>query len=107
MAGDGQSEPSGRPLQLGILGGFRFSIGGRDIFPSLPGGSQRLLAFLALCKTECTRDEVARSLWPDASEARRDSSLRAALHRLSPLGHEAVLATEHALRLSDDVALGA
>jgi DNA-binding SARP family transcriptional activator len=92
-------------LSIALLGGFRFWVRGKDALPDLPGGSQRLLAFLALQERTLMRDAVAGSLWPDASEDHAHASLRSALNRLTMIAHEAVLISHHSLRLADNVAV--
>jgi len=92
----------GSSLQVSVLGSFGFSAadGSR---PVLSGGSQRLLAFLALRDDTVTRGLAAGSLWPDASSDRAASSLRSALSRLGSTTRAAVAATDVDLRLDDDV----
>ena len=90
-------------LEIAVLGGFRFWMRGKDALPDLPGGSQRLLAFLALRERSVTRTAAAGSLWPEASEDHAHASLRSAISRLTLIAHEAVVVTYHDLRLSDHV----
>jgi DNA-binding SARP family transcriptional activator len=87
---------------VSVLGSFGFSAadGSR---PLLSGGSQRLLAFLALRTEAVARGTAAGSLWPDASGDHASSSLRSALSRLGSTTRAAVAATEVDLRLCDDV----
>ena len=91
-------------LQVSILGSFGFSAidGSR---PVLSGGSQRLLAFLALRKDAVPRSTAAVSLWPDASEDHAGSSLRSAIARLTSSTRDAVAITDVDLKLADDVAV--
>ena len=91
------------PLEITVLGGFRFWIKGKDALPGLPGGSQRLLALLAIREESLTRTEAAESLWPEASYAHAHGNLRSALSRLSAVEHEAVVASDHELRLAAQV----
>ncbi len=86
-----------------MLGSFGFSAAD-GTRPALSGGSQRLLAYLALHTDAVTRGTAAGSLWPDASGDHAGSSLRSALSRLGPT-REAVAATDIDLRLADDVAV--
>jgi DNA-binding SARP family transcriptional activator len=92
----------GSGLQVSVLGSFGFSAadGSR---PSLSGGSQRLLAFLALRTDGVTRGSAAGSLWPEASGEHAGSSLRSALSRLGSTTRAAVAATDVDLKLADDV----
>ena len=91
-------------LQVSVLGSFGFSAvdGSR---PVLSGGSQRLLAFLALRTDPVARSTTARSLWPEASDDHASSSLRSALARLGAPTRDAVAVTELDLRLADDVSV--
>jgi DNA-binding SARP family transcriptional activator len=99
-----QSSASG-PLEIGLLGGFRFWVRGRDALPDLPGGSQRLLAYLALRERSVLRDAAAGSLWPEASEEHAHASLRSAINRLTQIAHEAIVVSYHNLGLADDVSV--
>ncbi len=92
-------------LEIDVLGGFRFWVRGKDALPDLPGGSQRLLALLALRERSVTRTAAAGSLWPEASGDHAHASLRSALSRLTLIAHEAVVASFRDLRLADDVAV--
>jgi len=96
-------EPVGRHLEIGVLGSFRFSVRGRDALPDLAGGSQRLLAFLALRERAVMRSAAAGTLWPEASEDHAHSSLRSAISRLTQVAHEAIVVSVHDVRLSNDV----
>src|SRR2546430_13347300 len=89
------------PLQIDVLGGFRFWIRGKDALPALPGGSQRLLAFLALRERSVMRSAVAGTLWPEATEDHAHASLRSAISRLTVIAHEAIVVTSHELQLAE------
>ena len=93
------------PLQIAVLGGFRLWVRGRDALAALPGGSQRLLAFLALRERSVMRTAAAGTLWPEASEEHAHASLRSAISRLTLLAHEAIVVSVHDLRLADHVAV--
>jgi DNA-binding SARP family transcriptional activator len=88
--------------RISLLGGFQLET---DEKPALilPGGSQRLLAFLALKGRLIERHTVAGTLWPVATEAHASSSLRSALARLGTHARASVAATGKDLGLSDDV----
>ena len=105
MVMSSRPSPSGREgsLQIALLGGFRFWVSGKDALPSLPGGSQRLLAFLALRERSVMRTAAAGTLWPEASEDHAHASLRSAISRLTLIAHEAIVASFHDLRLADHV----
>lgn len=85
-----------------MLGSFGFSAadGSR---PALSGGSQRLLAFLALRNQPVNRTSAAGWLWPEASDDHASSSLRSALSRLGATTRDAVAVNDIDLRLADDV----
>ncbi len=97
--------PGSNPLAIAVLGGFRFWVRGRDALPELPGGSQRLLAFLALREQPVVRTAAAGSLWPDASEDHAHASLRSAISRLTLIAHEAIVVSYQNLGLADHVAV--
>ena len=108
LVSDGQNRTSpfgGRydsGLQVSVLGSFGFAAadGSR---PTLSGGAQRLLAFLALHNDAVPRCTAAGALWPEASDDHAGSSLRSALSRLSSTTRDAVAVTDIDLRLADDV----
>ena len=92
-----------RHLEISVLGAFRFWIRGRDALPALAGGSQRLLAYLALRERSVTRAAAAGTLWPEASENHAHASLRSAISRLTQIAHEAIVITVRDVCLADDV----
>ncbi len=89
--------------KIALLGGFRFSVTGKDDPQELPGGSQRLLAFLALRGRSMGRSAIAGTLWPEASEEHAHASLRSAISRLTTVAHEAIFVSNQAIRLADQV----
>ncbi|ACZ85073.1 AfsR/SARP family transcriptional regulator [Streptosporangium roseum] len=72
------------PLRVTLLGGFRLLAG--DDRVAVSGGSERLLAFVALCGQAVSRNLLAGTLWPEAPERRACASLRSALVRLNGAG---------------------
>ncbi len=92
---------AGRDLTLGVLGSFQFRAG--DDSPSLPSGSQRLLALLALRDRSVTRLMIAGTLWPDSTEQHASASLRSALTRLRGEARAAVDVADLDLNLSSGV----
>ena len=74
-----------------------------EALPTLSGGSQRLLAFLALRDRAVTRVAAAGTLWPDATQSHAYSSLRSAISRLDEVTRDAVVTTPHDLSFADDV----
>lgn len=89
-------------LRVSVLGTFQFWVADH-LLPTLPGGSQRLLAFLALRERAVTRFAAAGTLWPDATESHASSSLRSALSRLESVTRHAVVATSIDVSFADDV----
>jgi DNA-binding SARP family transcriptional activator len=66
-------------IELCLLGGFRLFLDHDAVVVGLP--AQRLLGLLA-CGHAASRARIAVMLWPDATEARAQSNLRTALHRV-------------------------
>lgn len=97
----GPRQPAASELQL--LGGFQLRCRGRPVAP--PTSAQRLLALLALHRTELSRGFVAGTLWLDASERRAAGSLRSALWRLRQTDPALVEARSGWLRLSQRVSV--
>ena len=93
---------SGDLSELGLLGGFAFSVGGEALL-GITGGSRRLLAFLALRDRPATRDQVAGSLWPDSTDEHANASLRSAMSRLNISAPSAMKATHGDLALEAGV----
>ncbi|MGQ5640503.1 AfsR/SARP family transcriptional regulator [Streptomyces sp. EWL5.16] len=89
---------------LVVLGGFALLVNDRQVQLSL--GSQRLLAFVALCcKAAVPRDLVAGTLWPDAPECRAHANLRSALCRLHDVGRAALDVRPGEVGLAPDVSV--
>ncbi len=107
MRSNSLSTPQARsgPLEIAVLGSFRFWVSGRDALPDLPGGSQRLLAFLALGVRVVVRGAAAARLWPEASEEHAHASLRSAISRLTSIAQEAVVISYHSVRLAEHVSV--
>ena len=91
-------------LRLCVLGTFRFSTANGS-FVSLPGASQRLLAFLALRNRMMTRTATAGALWPNVTDAHAYASLRSAISRLAKVTRDAIRVTAHELCLGDGVSV--
>jgi DNA-binding SARP family transcriptional activator len=96
---------TGRHLEIALLGGFRFWVRGRDALPDLPGGSQRLLAYLALRERTVARSAASGTLWPEASEEHAHASLRSAISRLTQIAHDAIVVSVRSVRLAGDVSV--
>ena len=94
---------AGGEFRVTLLGAFGFSDGGALLL--LPGGSQRLLAFLALRDRVVTRTATAGTLWPDASESHAHASLRSALSRLDTITRRALQVNSVDLGLAASVAV--
>jgi SARP family transcriptional regulator, regulator of embCAB operon len=95
---------SGIDCAVSVLGGFSFVVDGRPR-RSLPHGSQRLLAFLALRDRAVTRIAAAGALWPEASEEHAFASLRSAISRLNGMKRIVVRVTSQELALADGVSI--
>jgi DNA-binding SARP family transcriptional activator len=87
-----------------VLGTFQFWVA-NEALPKLSGGSQRLLAFLALRDRAVTRVAAAGALWPDATQSHAFSSLRSAISRLDEVTQDAVVATRLDLSFAEDIAV--
>lgn len=74
---------------LSLLGSFSLECAGE--FLTLPGTTQRLLAFLALNRTAVHRLFVAGTLWPETSERRANGNLRTTLWRLNGVSESIVV----------------
>jgi DNA-binding SARP family transcriptional activator len=85
---------------LALLDGPRLSIG--DLIMSLPARSHRLVALLAL-RGPLPRSLAAGYLWPEASESRARTSVRAAVRDLQQRVPSLLQATATELRLNDAV----
>ncbi|ARF58452.1 hypothetical protein B1H19_33500 [Streptomyces gilvosporeus] len=89
---------------LVVLGGFDLMVDGRSV--QLPSGSERLLAFVALCcRAAVPRGLIAGTLWPDAPEHRAHASLRSALSRLHCVGRSALDVGPGEVRLARNVSV--
>ncbi|GAA2228407.1 MULTISPECIES: AfsR/SARP family transcriptional regulator [Kitasatospora] len=78
------------PVRLELLGGFALLVDQQPV--SVPAGSERVLAFVALrrCRVPVPRRLIAGTLWPDAAEHCAYANLRAALCRLGGEGRRAL-----------------
>jgi SARP family transcriptional regulator, regulator of embCAB operon len=85
-------------LRVGLLGGFRLQTGDEQV--AVSGGSERLLAFIALRCHAVPRGLLAGSLWPDAEEHRAYSCLRSALTRLDGVGRRLIDVSATEIRLN-------
>ena len=89
------------PVRLGLLGGFRLTIGSEPV--SLPMNAQRLVCFLALADQPLLRTYVGGSLWGDVTDLRAGGSLRSALWRLRRPTYRLVDLTSDHVALSPSV----
>jgi DNA-binding SARP family transcriptional activator len=90
------------PVRLGLLGGFRLSLGA-DVVP-VPMSAQRLVCFLALQDQPMLRTFVGGALWGDSTQHRAEGSLRSALWRL-PRPESLVTLTSDHIALSTAVSV--
>lgn len=86
------------PCTLCLVGGPYVLQFGRRV--SVPEGSQRLLAYVALHGGRVDRRRAAGTLWPDGSDARAAGNLRSALWRLRTAGLEVLKADKTVLALT-------
>ena len=99
-AGSTGVDPSA-PVRLGLLGGFRLSVGAEDV--SLPMNAQRLVCFLAIHREPLLRTFVSGSLWGESTDHRAGGSLRSALWRLRRVGINVLAADKWSLVLRAEV----
>ncbi|GAA2917840.1 hypothetical protein GCM10010524_55470 [Streptomyces mexicanus] len=73
---------------------------------TVPIGSKRLLALIALnYRASVPRALIAGSLWPDVSEQKAHTNLRAALSRMRDLGRKALDVSPGEVRLAREVSV--
>jgi DNA-binding SARP family transcriptional activator len=94
---------AGRTVRVALLGGFRL-LAGNDILP-VSGGSERLLAFVALHRQAVGRLRVAGTLWSEVSEGRAYATLRSALARLDRASRKTLQVTPLSLEVAQGVAV--
>jgi DNA-binding SARP family transcriptional activator len=88
-------------IRLELLDGFELRRDGAAV--RVPGGVQRLIAFLGLNQRRLARVFVAGNLWADANEQRAAAALRTALWRVGQLGDRLLIADAQSLRLDPEV----
>ncbi|MCV7224126.1 AfsR/SARP family transcriptional regulator [Mycolicibacterium elephantis] len=89
---------------LHLLGGFAVHIGDREV--TLPPGSQRLVALLALKRRPMHRLWVCATLWPNTQTRKAVASLRSATWRLHPVGADPLVIDERQyMALAPDVSV--
>lgn len=99
----GHRAGAGLSVRVALLGGFRL-LAGNDVLP-ISGGSERLLAFVAMHHQAVARLLVAGTLWSEASEHRAYATLRSALTRLDSASRSALQVTPLNLELARGVAV--
>lgn len=72
---------------------------------TVPEGSKRVLAYVALRRAKVERRSLAAELWPDGDDLRSAGNLRSALWRLRVAGVDLIAADKWSLRLHDGVAV--
>ncbi len=87
--------------QLSLLGGFSLVIGDRRC--SLPQGSERLVALLAVRPRGLRRGAISGTLWPESDDLRASAALRSTLTRLRRIGRTIVDSGSGVLGLGKDV----
>lgn len=94
---------AGLTVRVAVLGGFRL-LAGNDVLP-VSGGSERLLAFVALQRQAVGRLLVAGTLWSEVSDGRAYATLRSALARLDRATRTTLHVTPLSLELAQGVAV--
>ncbi len=82
---------------LHLIGGPYVVAGGRRV--SVPEGSKRLVAFVALKGRRVERSYAAEVLWPDADPSRAAGNLRSAMWRVRVAGLDILIADKSSLSL--------
>lgn len=91
--------PEQSAVHVGLLGGFALWVGEEHV--TLPRGSERVLAFVALCcRAAAPRPLIAGTLWPEVSQHCAYADLRAALARLPRRGRQALEISPVEVRLA-------
>lgn len=93
----------GRFVQLSVLGGFELSDVGANT--DLPAGASRVLAMLAIADRAIARSTIAGTLWPDATEAHAQASLRSTLTRLTAVHRSALIVDSREIALAHSVSV--
>jgi DNA-binding SARP family transcriptional activator len=91
--------------RVNLLDGFTVRLGARDVVAvgdELPHAVKRLIAHVSLSR-RAARTAIAGSLWPEASEAHAQGSLRSALWRMQKALPGLVLSSGDSLVLADGV----
>lgn len=89
------------PPSLHLVGGPCVMVDGRRV--TVPEGSKKLVAFVALNGRRVTRRHAAATLWPTADPHRAAGNLRSAMWRLRTAGIEILVADKCWLSLCHDV----
>jgi DNA-binding SARP family transcriptional activator len=74
--------------QLRLLGGFALIDHGMSV--DVPNAGQRVLALLGVMGGSAHRSQLAGTLWPDQTERRALSNMRAAVWRLPAVGRDVI-----------------
>lgn len=90
-------------LRVALLDGFRLT-GGAGVIP-VPGGAERLLAFVGLRHRAVGRLLVAGSLWAESTDGHACAALRSALARANRVCPDALLVTPSSLELAPGVSV--
>lgn len=103
MADDKKPDRMMRPWSVVLLGGF--GVRQNDRWITLPPGTTRLVAFLALQARPAARTFVAGSLWIDHSQDRAFGNLRSALWRLRKHAGSLITADSRMVGLAPSVSV--
>jgi DNA-binding SARP family transcriptional activator len=103
MAVPAAASSHGGRIQVGLLGGFRVVVGGRDI--ALPVHAQRVVAYLSINRRAGShgRVPVAEQLWPASSTSRAQANLRTALWRIRQVDRGLVRARQDGIWVGPEV----
>lgn len=97
----GEQEES--PLRLSLIRSFEVSTSTGPV--TVPGGIQRVVAYLALTDRVIGRTRLAGTLWPETSDERSNANLRCCLWRLRQIPVPLVEAAGGQLRLDPQVSV--
>lgn len=100
---DPSSRAADPPLMIHLLGGPSVSVGAER--RTVPEGSKRLMAYVALKHGRVERARAAGMLWPEADDGRAAGNLRSALWRLRGAGIDVLVADKFSLALRPAVAV--
>jgi len=87
--------------EIRLLGGFELVTDGEAV--ELPPIAQRLVAYVALQERPIARTVLAGSLWPETSDAKAATNLRAVLTRVKSRGGDVIASTKSSVAIDPSV----